>query len=194
MTVMPVPSLLPRGRPLTYDDLAELPDDGHRHELIDGTLLVTPAPAVRHQAVCGELYALLREGLEPGLRVFFAPVDLRLAEDTVLQPDLIVVREADLGPRAIEVTPLLAVEVLSPSTRLVDLNLKKARYEQAQCPSYWVVDPETLTFIAWELRQGTYVEVARAEADGEVRLDRPFRVVVRPGDLAGGVPPTQKEP
>ena len=184
MTVMPAPTLLPQGRPLTYDDLAAIPDDGHRYELIDGTLVVTPAPVLRHQTVAGELYLLLRTGAPEGMRVFFAPVDLELAQDTVLQPDLLVVREADIGERNIQVAPRLAVEVLSPSTRLVDLNLKKARYEQAGCPAYWVVDPHDLTFTAWELVDGAYTEVARVGPGEEVSLQQPFPLSVRPGSLA----------
>jgi Uma2 family endonuclease len=185
MTAMPTPStpLLPHGRPLTYDDLAAIPDDGHRYELVDGVLIVTPSPVPRHQLVVGELHLLLRAAAPAGVRVFFAPLDVKLTDDTVLQPDLLVVRQEDVGPRNVQVAPLLAVEVLSPSTRLVDLNLKRARYEQAGCPAYWVVDPQTLEVVAWELRDGTYAEVARVGPGEVAELQVPFAVTLRPEQL-----------
>ena len=79
---------LPRGRPLTAADLETMPDDGHRYELIDGTLVVTPAPLMRHQLVSSNLHLLLGGSCPPDLRVLAAPTDVRFAADTVLQPDL----------------------------------------------------------------------------------------------------------
>ena len=66
-------SVIPRGRPFTVDDLEGMPDDGNRYELIDGTLLVTPAPGWPHQEMGGALYVLLREHCPPELRVLMAP-------------------------------------------------------------------------------------------------------------------------
>jgi Uma2 family endonuclease len=131
---------LPRGRPLTVADLDTMPDDGHRYELIEGALLVTPAPSVRHQIVCVELLSVLRDACSPHLRVLTAPLDVVLGESTAVQPDLLVARRQDFTAKNLPVAPLLAVEVLSPSTQLVDLNLKKAAYEQAGVASYWTVD------------------------------------------------------
>ena len=112
---------LPRGRPLTAADLESMPDDGHRYELVDGTLVVTPAPSTRHQLVSSNLHVLLAGSCPPHLRVLAAPTDVRLADDTVLQPDLLVVpREAlDRETRSLSGV-LLAVEILSPSTRHVE--------------------------------------------------------------------------
>ncbi|TRW44257.1 Uma2 family endonuclease [Georgenia yuyongxinii] len=83
-----------------------------------------------------------------------------LAEDTVLQPNVLVAERANLTERDLAAAPVLAVEVLSPSTRLIDLTLKRVRYEAAGTSSYWVVDPEEPAVTAWELVTGRYVEVA----------------------------------
>lgn len=173
---------LPR-RPLTVDDLASMPDDGHRYELIDGTLIVSPSPSLRHQRVHSRLMKLLLVACPPGLDVLSAPLDVVLADDTSVQPDLLVVADDLPGPKVVE-PPILAVEILSPSSRLVDLNLKRARYERAGVPSYWVVDPDELTLVAWELREGEYVEVAAVAGDEVWQAERPFAVAVMPGGLA----------
>ncbi|WP_374457316.1 Uma2 family endonuclease [Nocardioides sp.] len=177
-------TVLPQSRPLTADDLAAIPDDGHRYELIDGTLIVTPAPSWRHQRAVVRLVRMLLDAApSEGLEVLAAPFDVRLADDTVLQPDVLVCRVGDLTQRNLPAAPLLAVEVLSPSTRLVDLNLKRARYEAAGCQSYWVVDPDAPAITAWELRDGSYVEVA-AVAGGEFfPAERPFTTTFAPRDL-----------
>ncbi len=105
---------LPWGAPLTEDDLATMPDDGHRYELLDGTLLVTPSPSFGHQTCVGSLHTLLREARQPGHTVVVAPFDVRLSAITVLEPDVLVARKADVTPARLEGPPLLAVEVLSP--------------------------------------------------------------------------------
>ncbi len=106
---------LPRSRPLTRADLDAMPDDGHRYELIDGALIVTPAPGLPHQRAVGELYVLLRSACPPELEVLLAPFDVALADDTVMQPDLLVARRRDLTMRDLPTAPVLAVEVLSPA-------------------------------------------------------------------------------
>ncbi|MDT0185306.1 Uma2 family endonuclease [Microbacterium sp. ARD31] len=176
-------TVLPQSRPLTADDLAAIPDDGHRYELIDGTLIVTPAPSWRHQRAVSRLLRALMDAAADDLEVLAAPFDVRLADDTVLQPDVLVCRVTDLTQRNLPAAPLLAVEVLSPSTRLVDLNLKRARYEAAGCPSYWVVDPEAPTITAWELRDGVYAEVASVAGGEPFAAARPFPVTFAPRDL-----------
>jgi Uma2 family endonuclease len=173
---------LPR-RPLTVDDLELMPDDGHRYELVDGTLIVSPSPSLRHQRVHARLMKLLLLSCTPELEVLSAPLDVVLADDTSVQPDLLVVRSDLPGPKVTE-PPALAVEILSPSSRLLDLNLKKARYERAGVPSYWVVDPDEVRLVAWELLDAAYVEVAAVSGDDVWRAERPFAVVVEPGRLA----------
>jgi len=175
---------LPRGRPLTADDLDTMPDDGHRYELIDGTLVVTPSPSPRHQLVSSNLHVLLAQHCPPELRVLAAPTDVRFTVDTLLQPDLLVVPRAALDGEPPSLSHLLlAVEILSPSTRHVDLSLKRARYEAAGCPTYWVVDPDALELTAWELHDDAYVEVAHVSADEPYAAEQPFQVEVVPSEL-----------
>lgn len=174
---------LPRSRPLTWRDLEAIPDDGHRYELIDGALVVTPAPSMPHQDVALALAVVLRGACPEQLKVLIAPFAVLLAEDTELQPDVLVARRVDLTHDNLPAAPMLAVEVLSPSTRLIDLNLKKARYEAAGCPSYWAIDPDRLELTAWELADGAYVQVAEVSGQDAFRATKPFSVTVVPADL-----------
>lgn len=180
---MDVVTTLPWGRELTADDLADVPDDGHRYELIDGCLLVTPSPSRWHQGVSAELFALLWTACPTSLRVIAAPMDVKYSRRTVLQPDILVVSAANFADDDDPLRPALAVEILSPSTRLIDLNLKKARYERAGCPSYWVVDPIDPRLIAWELRDGEYVEAADVSGEESWNATLPYPVTITPARL-----------
>lgn len=182
---------LQAGRPYTVDDLESMPDDGRRYELLDGTLLVTPAPGWAHQEAGAELLLLLRRARPAGVRVLPAPFAVRFGTDTELQPDVLVARYADLTPKNLPTAPLLAVEVRSPSTALIDLNLKKAAYARHGVPSYWIVDPapDQPSVTVLELAGGEYVEVARAVGEEELSVQRPFRFRVRPADLVTGLRP-----
>lgn len=174
---------LPRGRPLTRADLETMPDDGHRHELVDGALLVTPSPSLLHQAVSSNLIRVFQASAPAALRVLHAPLDVVLDEDTVLQPDLLVVPAADLHRPEQPVRPVLVVEILSPATRRIDLTLKKSRYEASGIASYWVADPGTPSLTAWQLLDGRYVDAAHAEGDEVFEVLAPFACRLRPGDL-----------
>jgi Uma2 family endonuclease len=180
MTVM---TTLPFGRPLTRADLADVPDDGHRYELIDGMLLVSPAPRFGHQDALFNLMALLRSASPTGLYVMGAPFAVALADDTEVQPDLIVAPRDQFTDKELPGPPLLAVEVLSPSTRRVDVLLKRDRLQAAGVPSYWLVDPDGPSITVLELRDAIYVEVAHASGDEECVVDRPFPVTVVPARL-----------
>src|SRR5215470_14714887 len=102
---------LPHGRPFTVHDLEAIPDDGNRYELIDGALLVSPAPSTNHGIVVVELAFRLRAVCPADMRVFVAPFAVRPNADTELQPDLVVARRDDLMPWGLPVAPLLTVEV-----------------------------------------------------------------------------------
>ncbi len=184
---MAVMSSLPYSRPLTAADLEAMPDDGHRYELVDGTLIVTPAPSLLHQRAVGELYLLLRAGCPDDLEVILAPFDVRLGETTVLQPDLLVARRRDVTDRNLPAPPVLTVEVLSPSTRLVDLNLKLARFQAAGTASYWTVDPGDsplqASISAWDLHGETYGDPRAAYGEQHLLLERPFPLDVVPARL-----------
>lgn len=171
--------------PLTRDDLDALrPAEGSgRYELLDGAILVTPGPGRWHQAVVLELAVLLRTRRPDGLVLKIAPFDVALAQDTVLQPDLLVAARADLTDKELPTAPLLAVEVLSQSTRRIDQLLKRDRFAAAGVPSYWLVDPAGPSVTVLELDHGTYREAQVAHGEELVRVTAPFPLEFRPVDL-----------
>ncbi len=182
---MAVMTTLPRSRPFVRADLESMPDDGHRYELNVGVLIVTPAPSYRHQLGVGELHMLLRSACPPDLQVLLAPFDVALDDASVLQPDLLVAPKAHFTRRDLPRSPLLAIEVLSPSTRRIDLSLKRSRYEEAGCPSYWVVDPDAPSATVWELVDGAYAEQQQVVGDAEMAVRLPFALTLHPSALAG---------
>jgi Uma2 family endonuclease len=180
MSAMPV---MPRAGDWTVEDLEGIPDDGLQYELADGVLLVSPAPRPLHQRVVARLFVLLEKVVPPELEVYFAPLDFQPTRRTSLQPDLLVVRRSDVGELNITAPLLLAVEVLSPSTRAKDLLLKHGLYRDSGVASYWVVDPLVPSLTVWELRDGSYVEMVGVAGDEAARLVTPFDVTVVPAQL-----------
>jgi Uma2 family endonuclease len=131
---------------LTYEDYAELPNDGRRYEIHEGELSVTPSPGTPHQQIIGNLNDVLRRHVHgAGIgEVFLSPLDVVLSNTTVVQPDLIYVdasRRAVVTRRAIEGAPTLAVEIISPSTPRIDRVTKLQLYAKYRVPWYWIVDP-----------------------------------------------------
>ncbi|WP_413450923.1 Uma2 family endonuclease [Georgenia phoenicis] len=178
MTVMPR-----TGEEWTVDDLDRIPEDGLQYELLDGLLLVTPAPVRVHQRAIGNLHLLLRAACPPGFEVLLAPFDWRPDRRTSLQPDLLVVRDDDPGTKNVTKPLALAVEVLSPSTRRKDHVLKRSKYEEAGVESYWLVDPQEPGILALDLVDGRYVTAAEVVGTDTAHLRLPFAVDVVPSAL-----------
>jgi Uma2 family endonuclease len=176
-------SMIARDTPFTRDELDAMPNDGNRHELLDGQLLVTRSPRFIHQSVVAGLYLLLHRECPPELQVLFAPFDVVLANDTVLIPDLLVAERSSFTERDLPGAPLLAVEVLSPSTKSFDRVLKRERYQRAGCPSYWIVDPDQPSLLALELAGGEYRPVTHVSGDDSWTALRPFQVTLVPNEL-----------
>jgi len=150
----------PQGR-WTYADYAALPDDGNRYEIIAGVLYMTPAPGTGHQSISARVVTFLVTHVEfAGLgRVFAAPVDVELAPDTVVQPDIVVVLSANLDritPSRIIGAPDLVVEILSPGTAGYDRREKQDAYARSGVGEYWIVDPGAQTVELLTLDQGGY--------------------------------------
>jgi Uma2 family endonuclease len=172
--------------PLTVEDLERMPDDGRRHELLDGMLIVSPAPGARHQKVVAQLVVELTAACPRDLFVFPAPFGVRTAPDTELQPDVLVGRYEDLTERYLPVAPLLAVEVLSPSSALIDVNAKRAAYQRIGVHGYWIIDPLEARLRVFELDDtGEYLQVADIKGEDTFEADHPFPVGITPAGLLG---------
>ena len=137
-------------------------------QLIEGELIVSPSPGVAHQVVSGELFAVLRSAVPSHLRVLAAPLDLRAGEGTVVQPDLMVVPRSLVQGSEVTQIPLLAVEILSPSSRRTDLVRK----------------PEVPAIRAFRLVDGTYEAGQIVAGEDLFETEEPFPVSLRPADLS----------
>ena len=146
---------MPVARHYTAADLATVPDDGKRYEVVRGELLVTPAPGGRHQPIVTRLLAAVLPYLAAhGLvnQLLTPPSDITLSYDTLVQPDLLV---ADIAAflqsgKWLDVTTLyLVVEVLSPSTGRADRTLKRPEYQAHGVPQYWIVDGDQRHVEVW---------------------------------------------
>jgi Uma2 family endonuclease len=142
----------------TYSEYARLPDDGNHYEVLDGEVLVTPAPGTRHQRIVGRLFIAQQPYVEGhGLGEIFYDIDLLFASGHFLRPDLLFVPNAEregITDRGMERTPGLVVEVLSPSSRSIDLVKKPRRYADFGLPEFWVADPSANVILRFDLRGG----------------------------------------
>ncbi len=145
----------------TYEDYTLFPDDGRRHELIDGDHFVTPAPRTKHQKIStnliGCLYVYIQKS-KSGL-VFAAPTDVVLSELDVIQPDLLYISSARatiITEKNIQGAPDLVVEILSDGSRKTDEIIKRKLYERYKIPEYWIIDPELETVKIYRLSDQGY--------------------------------------
>ena len=134
-----------RGK-LTWNDYLDFPEDGRRHEIIDGEHYVTASPALTHQRVSRHVHFQLYEEIERQGKgeVFNAPTAMQLSEFDVVEPDLLVVlahHDGLLEETRVAGPPDLVVEILSPSSRRLDRKIKLALYQRAGVHEYWIVDP-----------------------------------------------------
>lgn len=160
---------------LTYDDFVLFPDDGKRHELIDGEHYVTPSPNTRHQRISAHLFLLIGNWLEthPVGLVFYAPYDVVFSDLDVVEPDLLYLSNERakkvLTPLHARGVPELVIEIASKGTRKRDETVKRRLYEKAGVSEYWVVDPEIDT-----------IRLYRREND---RFGRPFELLREAGEV-----------
>lgn len=160
---------IPQGKIiLTYDDYRLLPNDRNRYEILDGELSVTPAPRTKHQRTSSHLHVILANHIRARHLgdIYAAPTDLILTPTTVVQPDLIFIgndRRHIVTERAIEGSPTLLIEILSPATHQTDRLTKAQLYARYEVPHYWLVDPDQRTLEAYELARDHYNLVASAQ-------------------------------
>jgi len=146
----------------TYADYLKW-DDGVRRELIDGKVYLMASPSWRHQEISSNLYDQLKAFLKSKpCKVFYAPLDVRLNadtfDDTVVQPDLIIVCDHSiLDDAGVKGVPDMVVEILSPSTAGYDRTIKFDKYLQAGIKEYWIIDPVNESLAANILNDGNYI-------------------------------------
>jgi Uma2 family endonuclease len=167
----------------TVDDLETLPDDGLRYELLDGTLIVSPAPVPRHQRAIVRLVLLLSAACPADHEVFVAPLDWQPDRRTSLEPDLLVVRKDRIGEKNITQTPAIVIEVLSPGTARIDKMLKFSRYQEGGIEQYWIVDPRVPSIEVYQLTDGAYQLVAQGSGAAAVTVAGPLTATVVPQEL-----------
>ena len=159
-------------------------------EMFDGAVFVSPSPGFGHADAVLALAGRLRTAAPPWLRVLAAPCPVRLGRQTELCPDVFVARYVDLTRDALVAPPLLAVEVRSAGSGLLDLSVKRGVYARHRVPSFWVLDPETPALTALELDEdGDYRVVADVVAGEVFAAVRPFPVRFSALDLTAGLQP-----
>lgn len=163
----------------THEDYLLFPDDGRRHELIDGEHVVTPAPSTRHQRISGRLFLVLAGHVlrTAAGEVFAAPVDVVLSDTDVVQPDIVFVAKdgaCRIAERHIAGAPDLVVEIVSESSRKTDATVKRKLYERHGVREYWLVDPELETVEVLRLGEGGFARAAELSREAGHALETPL--------------------
>ena len=157
----------------TVKDYEALPE-GAPYQLIDGELVMSPAPNPFHQELLKRIFLRFYKVIEETEKgkVLFAPIDVYLDEENAFQPDLVVLLKDSLGKiteKGVEGAPDMVVEVLSPSTAYYDLRKKKEVYEKAGVKEYWIVDPDMEEIEVYVNEGGNFRIFSKAKKQGRVR-------------------------
>ena len=163
----------------TYEDYVLFPDDGKRHELIDGEHYVTPSPVTKHQRISrnllGALYAYVQH--KQCGHLFTAPMDVVLSNLDVVQPDLLFIsnpRASIITEPNIQGAPDLVVEILSAGSRKTDEIIKRKLYERYRVSEYWIVDPELDAVKIYRLSDKGFARVAELSLETNDTLASPL--------------------
>ena len=176
-------------QPWTVDELYGLPEDGMRHELLDGTLLVSPPPSVSHQLGAARLRSLLAAAAPPDVEVLEA-VGVALPAG-LLVPDVVVARAAAVyaGPRQLQARDVLAVaEIVSASSKTADRRWKPEAYAEAGIEVYVRVEldaPSGAEVVIHRLVGDAYGVEAEVRGDAAVEIAVPFPVTIIAAALTG---------
>ena len=163
----------------TYEDFLNFPNDGKRHEIIEGEHYVTPSPNTKHQTVSLNLTLLLGTYLKhhPIGRVFAAPFDVIFSDLDIVEPDLLYIsreRAGILTDKHVRGSPDLVVEIASPGTRKTDEVTKRKLYERFDVREYWVVDPELDAIKVYRRDDGIFARAAELTAEAGDILTTPL--------------------
>ena len=166
---------------LTYADFLLFPEDGKRHELIDGVHYVTPSPRIPHQVLVGRLFVAFANFLADHRRlgrIFLSPVDVVMSDHDVVVPDLIFVADEQrsmVTEANVQGTPALVIEVLSPSTRRRDEGIKRKLFDQGGVREYWLVDPKNCCIsICRRSGDGSFPIVSTLSAAADEQIETPL--------------------
>ncbi len=165
----------------TYDDFLLFPDDGKRHEIIDGEHYVTPSPNTRHQELVGRLHLALGGFLRINRtlgRVFLAPFDVVLSHHDIVEPDLLFIAGDQgeiLTDRNVQGAPALVIEIASRGTRKRDEQIKRRLFDRVGVREYWLVDPELdLVKVYRRTSAKKFERVAELTTDDQATLTTPM--------------------
>jgi Uma2 family endonuclease len=156
----------------TIKDYKLLPE-GAPYQLIEGELIMTPAPNPKHQLISGNLFksiAMYVDEKRLGV-LFYSPIDIYLSEDNAFQPDIVFIsseRRHIIKDDGIHEAPELVIEILSPSTAYYDIKKKFMVYEKSGVREYWIVDPEMNTVEIYFNENGHFSLKAKLENKGEI--------------------------
>lgn len=166
---------------LTYEDFLLFPDDGKRHELIDGVHYVTPCPNFSHQELLGRLHLAIGSFLVRRRhlgRVVLSPFDVVMSNHDIVEPDLLFIagdQQAIITEANVQGPPALVVEILSPSTRRRDEGIKRKLFDQKGVREYWVVDPKKcVVSVCRRGDDGSFPIVATHSAAADECLETPL--------------------
>jgi Uma2 family endonuclease len=167
------------GLKLTYDDFVLFPDDGKRHEIIDGEHYVTPSPRPRHQIILGNLHLAIASWLEanPIGRVYLSPLDVVMSDVDIVEPDLLYISNARAASVLTEINvrgiPELLVEIASPGTRKRDDGIKRRLYQRAGVTEYWIVDPEVARIRVYRREGDAFARAIELSREHDTMLTSP---------------------
>ncbi|CAM3591443.1 Uma2 family endonuclease [Tsukamurella ocularis] len=164
-------------------DLDVLPDDGHRYEIVDGSLLMTPPPSQGHQRIGGNLFMALRLSVPDDWRVLYE-IGVRVPGGNFI-PDIVVLRPG-AAPNvdwSESEDVALVVEIASKSTRVTDRTLKAAKYAEAGIPSYWRVDADGTVTMHTEPADDEYTQTVTVGPGERLRVELPYPIELDTADL-----------
>lgn len=154
----------------TYSDYLIMPNNGKQCQLIEGEFFMSPAPFIFHQKASGNIEDILRAYVKKRNlgEVFYAPTDVVFSKEDVVQPDILFIskdRQHIINKRNIKGAPDLVIEILSKTTKNLDLKIKLKLYARYGVPEYWIVNPDNKTIDLLYLTEDGYKTKARYSGD-----------------------------
>ncbi len=160
-----------RTKDWTVDDYLLLGETTMPCQLINGELIMSPAPKPIHQKISRQLFRIIDKATNGKGELLYAPLDLYIDNKNVYQPDLIYLSEENkkfITHRGIEGAADLIIEIISPSNGYTDRNQKKSGYQRLGIQEYWIVDPGNETIEIYRLDKNSEVPVLYLAGSGEV--------------------------